>query len=176
MVGGKHLIENEAIEVEWPQAWMKFTPADSDENAKKEGWLLTVTRDGVGLQAMILKKRPIEQGFNNTKKKAAPGVLPQELAELVLDDMRANPNFVDLQVVENSPSTLDGVPGYKVIIRYRNKAGLPRQAVYYGCVEKGLLYTLIYDAPQRHYYALDLATFEAVKNSFKWKSRGVTSS
>jgi hypothetical protein len=172
MVGGKQVIENETIEIEWPPGWMKFTPAESDENAKKEGLLLSVTRDGIGLQAMILKKRPLDQGFSNTKKKATPEMLPQELAELVLDDMRANPEFVDLQVVENSPNTLDGIPGYKVIIRYRNKTGLPKQAVHYGCIEKGLLYSLTYAAPQRHYYALDLPTFEAVKNSFKWKSQG----
>lgn len=168
VVGGKQLIDNEAIEVEWPQAWMKFTPAESDDNAKKEGWLLTVTRDGVGLQAIILKKRPIDQGFNNTKKKVMPGMLPQELAELVLDDMRANPNFMDVQLLENSPSTFDGVPGYKVVVRYRNKAGLPKQTANYGCIEKGFLYMLIYDAPRRHYYPLDLPTFEAVKSSFKW--------
>lgn len=171
MVGGLQTVDNEPIEVEWPRAWMKFTPAEADDNAKKEGWLLTVTRDGVGLQAIILKKRPIEQGFSNTKKKAAPGMLPQELAELVLDDMRANPNLIDLQVVENSPATLGGTPGYKVNVRYRNKAGLPKQTVHYGCIEKGQLYTLIYEAPQRHYYALDLQTFEMVKDSFKWKAQ-----
>jgi len=176
MVGGKELIENEPIEVEWPRAWMKFTPAEADESAKKDGLVLTATRDGLGLQAIILLKRPVDQGFNNTKKKAAPGIIPQELAELVLDDLRAAPNFIDLQVVENSPGTLDGVSGYKLVVRYRTEAGLPKQAVYYGCLEKGLLYTLIYKAPQRHYYGLDLPTFEAVKNSFKWKLQGGTSS
>lgn len=171
MVGGMQLIENEPIEVEWPQSWMKFTPAESDENAKKEGWILTVTRDGVGLQAITLKKRPIDQGFTHTHKKAVLGMPPQELVELVLDDMQANPNFMDVHLVENSPSTFDGVPGYKVVVRYHNKAGLPRQTVNYGCIEKGFLYTLIYDAPQRHYYTLDLPTFEAVKSSFKWKAQ-----
>jgi hypothetical protein len=170
-VGGAQVIENEGIEVEWPQDWMKFTPAEADENAKKEGWLLTITRDGMGLQSIILKKRSIDHGFSHTQKKATPGMLPQELAELVLDDIRANPNLIDPQLVETSPSTFDGVPGYKVVVRYRNKAGLSKQAVQYGCIEKGLLYTLTYDAPQRHYYALDLPTFEAVKNSFKWKAQ-----
>jgi hypothetical protein len=171
MVGGSEIIENEGIEIEWPQDWMKLTPAESNEYAKKEGWILTVTRDGMDLQSIILKKRPMDQGFTNTQKKAVPGMLPQELAELVLDDMRANPNVLDLQLVETSPSAFDGIPGYKIVVRYRNKAGLPRQAVQYGCIEKGLLYTLIYDAPQRHYYALDLPTFEAVKSSFKWKAQ-----
>lgn|SRR5512135_270577 len=176
VVGGPQVIENEGIEVEWPRGWMKFTAARSNEQASKEGWLLTVTRDGVNLQAMILKKRTIEQGFTNTQKKAAPKISPHELAELVLDDLRANPHFNDIQVVEDSPTTLDGDPGYKMVIRYRSKAGLPRQAVHYGCIHTGLVYMLSYDAPQRHYYALDLPTFEAVKNSLKWKVREVLSS
>lgn len=176
MVGGKQAVESEPLEVEWPQAWMKFTPAESDAKAKNEGLVLILTRDGMGLQAIVLKRRPIDQAFSNTKKKAAQGMLPEELAELTLDDMRGNPNLTDLQVIENSPATLDGTPAFKVVFRYRNKAGLPMQAAYYGCIEKGLLYTLIYDAPQRHYYELDLPTFEAVKNSLKWKPQAGASS
>lgn len=176
VVGGPQVIENQGIEVEWPRGWMKFTPANSNEQASKEGWLLTVTRDGVNLQAMTLKKRSLEQGFTNTQKKAAPDISPLDLAELVVDDLRANPYYHDIHVIEHSPTTLDGDPGYKVVIRYRSTAGLHRQAVHYGCLHTGLLYMLSYDAPQRHYYALDLPTFETVKTSLKWKVREVTSS
>ena len=176
MVGGTQVVENEPIEVEWPQAWMKLTPAEADESAKKEGLILILTRDGIELQAITLKRRALEQGFIYTGKKANSGMLPQELAEIVVDDLRANPNFIDLQVVGNSPTTLDGVPGYKLVVQFRNKAGLPKEAVYYGCLVKGSLYILIYEAPQRHYFPLDLPTFEAVKSSFKWKSQGGTSS
>lgn len=168
-IGGKELIENEPIAVEWPQGWMKFTPAEANESAQKEGLIFIATRDGVGLQAITFKRRTLDQGFIYTTKKANPGMLPHELAEIMLDDLQADPDLIDLQVVENSPSTLDGVPGYKLVVRYRTKAGLPKQTVYYGCLEKGLLYSLIYDAPQRHYYALDLPTFESVKKSFTWK-------
>jgi len=171
MVGGPQVLESEPIEVNWPKAWMRFMPAERDDNAKKEGLLCVVTRDGIGLQAITLKKRPIENGFTNTRKKVAPGLSPQELSDLVVDDMRANPNFTDLQVVENSPATLDGISGYKVVVRYRAKTGLPKQAVYYGCLNNGSLYFLIYDAPQRHYSALDLPTFDEVKKSLKWKTQ-----
>src|SRR5512142_2964955 len=87
LVGGPQVIENQGIEVDWPRGWMKFTPTGSNEQASKEGWLLTVTRDGVNLQAMMLKKRSLEQGFTNTQKKAAPDISPLELAELVVDDL-----------------------------------------------------------------------------------------
>lgn len=174
-VGGTQVIENEPIQVEWPQGWMEFIPAPADEQAQKEGWVLTTTRDGVGLQAITLKKRPIAQGFTYTQKKAFSGSSPQDLAELVLDDMRANPIFNDIHVLDNSPTALDGVPGYKLVIRYQTKTGLPKEAVHYGCIQNDILYMLSYDAPQRHYYALDLPRFEAVKNSLKWTTRQAAS-
>src|SRR5262249_3055780 len=128
------------------------------------------------LQAITLKRRAMEQGFIYTTKKANSGMLPQELADLVVDDLRANPNFIDVQVVGNSPATLDGVPGYKLAVQFRNQAGLRNQAVYYGCLTKGSLYLLMYEAPQRYYFPLDLPTFEAVKSSLKWRAQGGTSS
>ena len=171
MAESKQSVDNDQIGVEWPKSWMIFTPAEADEKAKEEGLLVMVTRDGTDLQAMILKKRPTAQGFANTKKRASPGIPPQDLAEIVLDDIRSNPLFIDPQLIETSPSTLGGVPGFKLSIRYRNKAGLPKQAVYYGCLKNDFLYMLIFAAPQRFYYPSNLPTFEVVKNSFRWKMR-----
>ena len=164
-------IDNDQIAVEWPPAWMMFTPAEADEKAKHDGLLLMVTRDGVSLQTMNLKKRPIVEGFANTKKRAEPGMPPQDLAEIVLDDIRSNPIYVNPQLIETSPTTIGDVPGFKLVIRYRNKAGLPKQTVHYGCLKNGFLYMLIYEAPQRYYYSADFPTFEAVKNSYRWRTR-----
>ena len=54
------------------------------------------------------------------------------------------------------------------------KAGLPKQLAYYGCLADGHMYGLVYDAPRRHYFELDLSTFESVHKSFKWKTAGVS--
>jgi hypothetical protein len=37
------------------------------------------------------------------------------------------------------------VPGFKLVFRYRNKSGLLKQAVIYGCVNRGHLYSLAYN-------------------------------
>lgn len=171
MTHSKQFIDKDQVEIELPSAWMMFTPAEADEKAKQDGLLLMVTRDGVGLQVISFKKRAIGQGFANTKKTAAPGMPLQDLAEIILDDIRSNPNFIDPQLIETSPGTLGGVPGFKLVIRYRNKAGLPKQSVYYGCLKNDFFYMLIYDAAQRYYYPSDLPAFEAVKNSFSWRTR-----
>ena len=169
MANSKPFVDNDQIAVEWPSAWMMFMPAESDEVAKQNGFLLLVTRDGVGLQAMSLRKLPIAQGFAHTKKKVVPGMLPQDVAEVVLDDIRSNPTYTNPQLIETSPATLGDVPGFKLEVKYRNKIGLPKETTYYGCVKNDFLYMLIYEAPQRYYYPGDLPAFEAVKNSFAWK-------
>jgi len=171
MANSKQFVDKDQIAVEWPSSWMMFTPAEADEKAKQDGFLLLVTRDGVGLQAMIIKKRAVDQGFTHTKKKFAPGMPLQDLAEIVLDDIRSNPSFIDTQLIETSPSTLGDMSAFKLVIRYRNKAGLLKQSMYYGCVKNDFLYMLIYEAPQRYYYPNDLPAFEAVKNSFSWRTQ-----
>ena len=89
---------------------------------------------------------------------------------MLLDDIRSNSSIVDLKILENGPATLAGSQGFKIHYTYRNKSGLLRQSLAYGCLDRGMLTTLTFDAPQRHYFALDLTIFEQVKESLRWKS------
>jgi hypothetical protein len=163
-------LSSDQLETEWPQGWMTLRPAEKDETAAKEGLLLMGTRDGFGLQTIHLSKRPLEAEFKYTQKKLAAGMLPQEAAEIVLDDFRANPEIVDLKIIENGPATLAGNPGFKLSLTYRSKSGLLRQRVRYGCLDKGLLISLSYDAPKQYYFSHDLAVFEQMRNFLRWKS------
>lgn len=169
-VGSQTVLNTDQIEAEWPQGWMTFRPAEKDEEAVKQGLLFMVTRDGFSLQTMRLNKRPLEGEFKHTQKKLSASMLPQEAAAIILDDIRANPDVVDLKIVENGPATLAGSQGFRVNYTYRSKTGLLRQAVTYGCIDKGSLATLGFDAPKRHYFSLDLATFEKVKDTLRWIS------
>ena len=173
-VSGRQVEDHDRIELDWPAGWMKYIPADKDEKAKKEGLVLFVTRDGNGLQRIMLKRTALEQGFAYTQKKASAAMLPQELADIIMDDIRANANIIDPQLLENRPSELGGIPGFRLLLTYKTKAGLPKQLAYYGCLADGHMYGLVYDAPRRHYFELDLSTFESVHKSFKWKTAGVS--
>lgn len=169
MVGGPEIVVRTQIELDWPATWMKFTPSESDSVAKKEGTLLFVTRDGPGLQIITLRKTLLEEGFVHTQKKASPNMRMQELAELVLDDIRGNPDLMDVELIENGPAILGGRPAFRLVVAYRNKGGIKRQNVVYGIIVENALYRLTYGAPRRHYFELDLPTFEAVKTSWKWR-------
>jgi hypothetical protein len=168
--GSQTALSSDQLEVDWPQGWMILRPAEKDEAAAKEGLLLIGTRDGISLQAVSLSKRALEAEFKHTQKKLAAGMLPQEAAEIILDDFRANPEIVDLKIVGNGPATIAGSPGFKLSLIYRSKSGLLRQTVRYGCLDKGILVSLSYNAPKQYYFSHDLATFEQMINSLRWKS------
>ena len=169
-VGAHEVLSTDQIEAEWPVEWMTLRPAENDENANKDGILLLLSRDGFTIQTMLLTKRPVEAEFKHTRKKLSAGMLPQEAAEVVLDNVRDNPDAVDLKIVENAPATLLGAPGFKLHFTYRGTSGLQRQSVLYGCLDKGMLVTLSLDAPKRHYFTKDLPALEKVKETLRWKS------
>jgi hypothetical protein len=168
--GAHEIFSTDQLEAEWPQEWMTLRPAEKDEAANKEGVLLLLSRDGFTIQTMLLTKRQVEVEFKHTRKTLSAEMLPQEAAEVVLDNVRANPDAVDLHIVENSPATLAGAPGFKLNFTYRGKSGLQRQSVLYGCLDKGMLVTLSFDAPKRHYFPKDLPALEKVKETLRWKS------
>lgn len=168
--GSQGSLTDDQLEAEWPQGWMTLRPAEKDDASAKEGLLLVATRDGFGLQTIRLSKRPLDGDFKHTQKKLIADMRPQEAAEIVLDDIRANPDIVDLKLIENGPATLAGARAFKLSISYRNKSGLLRQRVQYGSLDKGMLVTISYDAPRQYYFSHDLDTFEHMKSSVRWKS------
>ena len=168
--GAHEILSTDQIEAEWPLEWMTFRPAEKDEEANKEGTLLVLSQDGFALHTIQLTKRPIEPEFKHTQKKLSAGMLPQEVAEVVLDNVRANPDIVDLHVVENGPAVLIGTQGFKLNFTYRVKSGLLRQTAIYGCLDRGMLVTISLDAPKQHYFQHHLPALEKAKDSLRWKS------
>jgi hypothetical protein len=169
-VGGEEQLPTDQIWADWPSEWMTFRPAEKDEDAKKEGTLLLLFKDGFNLQTITLSKRSLVGEFKHTRKKLTTSMLPQEAAEIVLDNIRANPQVFDLNVIENGPAIIAETPGFKLSYTYRDKSGLTRQATIYGTLDRDMLVTLSFDAVKRHYFQKDLATFEKVKDSLRWKS------
>lgn len=169
-VGTEEQLPTDQIWADWPPEWMTFRPAEKDEDANQEGTLLVLSKDGFNLQTIKLTKRPLEREFKYTQKKLTTGMLPQEAAEIVLDNARADPQVVDLHIMENGPAIVAGAPGFKLNFTYREKSGLIRQASIYGTLHRDMLVTLSYDAVKRLYFQKDLSTFEKAKDSLRWKS------
>lgn len=156
-VGGVYTSKPHNFSVELPNGWMKFNTRE----------LLYTTRDGVLLQNIIIERVNIEKPLKHTKKKFAKGMLPQEAAGVVLDNISSDETVLNFEVIENIPARISGFPGFEVVFTYKNKNGLRLKSILYGFIVDEWFYVIRYTAAHRYYFDKDLETFRRVFESFK---------
>jgi hypothetical protein len=156
-VGGLYKNESYNYSVDLPQGWMRWNKSEN----------LFITRDGVSLQYIQIGRMKIEDSLKHTKKKFSKGMLPQEAAEVFLDNLASNSNILNFEVIENTPATVSGIPGFKTTYTYKNKNGLKLRSIHYGFMAGDWVYGINYNAAQRYYFDKDIKTFEMVFESFK---------
>jgi len=142
-----------------PKGWMRWNLDEDDD--------LLVTRDGTSLQSILIVRVHVDDKLRHTKKKLAKGMMPQEAAEVILDNYGSDPNIFAFEVKENSPASISGLRGFRAVYTYKTKDGLKMKGVFYGSMRGDVLYGIRYAAPQRHYFDRDMKTFERVLASFK---------
>jgi hypothetical protein len=137
-----------------------------DPKAGEETYL--GTRDGFPLQRIVAGSTEFGKplGFASGKRPVVAGMGPDELAELVVDSLGAEEAVSDLRTLENAPASLAGRQGFHVVASFR-AGGLPRRASLFGLTQGNRLYWLYFAAPERHYFPLDVGTFEQVVRSFR---------
>ncbi|MBW2449807.1 MAG: hypothetical protein JRE92_05215, partial [Deltaproteobacteria bacterium] len=106
----KNLPDN-AFSVEIPEGWWK--PKHIDK--------YLITKDGVFLQYVLIQQRPIDRPYRNTKKKLNKGMLPQEAAGVIIDEIASDRRIYNFSVIENAPAIIDGCEGFKILFTYRDK-------------------------------------------------------
>lgn len=145
-----------------PKGWMTST------NPKN----LVITTDGPELQSIFLsvidlveleKKQDKGKPYNKRVKK---GMLPQEAAETILDNMRSDKSIAQFTLIENIPAQVGGKDGFK--LDYTYKLGkLREKCIYYGMLNGDNFYRISYCAPVRYYFDKDVAQFEKIAASFR---------
>jgi len=157
-VGGKLAFSQQGFEVDLPQAWYQ---------AREVGDALVITRDGLPLQFIRIERVLVGEDLSHTKRKFAARMVPQNAAEIEVDDLRASPDFYNFELFENTPVTVGGKPGFRLLYSWKTKDGLRLKRVQNGLVDGKWVYRLIYQAAARHYFDKDLPTFERVRESFR---------
>jgi hypothetical protein len=143
--------------VEIPDGWWK--PEYTDK--------YLITKDGPFMQYVLIQQRPISKPFRNTKKTIKSGMLPQEAAGIVIDELASDRFLMNFSVSENAPAVIDGHDGFKILFYYKNKKGSEFKTLYYGFISGESLYSLRYCAAMPYYFDKDIATFEKIISSFK---------
>jgi tetratricopeptide (TPR) repeat protein len=134
------------FEVELPADWLRGSTEHFD-----------MTRQGFGLQWLRVLKLDM---------KPFQGLLPEERGELFAAIMAGLPNA---EIREVRPATLSGAPGFVVTVRYR-EPDEPQYTRVAACAPVGeVQWCVEYTAPTRHYFELDLPTFERAVVTFQVK-------
>ena len=156
--GGTYMPPSSRYTMQLPQGWKRLEGQD---------WLLT-SRDGPFLQSLSVRIIEVDKPLGkSTKKVLARGMLPQEAAEVIQDAIASSPGMQGMKLLENAPAELDGRPGFKLVVGYKDEDGLKMKAVVYGVLVGDSLYQLTYRAPERYYFQQDLATAEQMRATFR---------
>ena len=147
----------ETYTVSTPRGWRKI-------NTPK---YYMITKEGAFLQYALIQERPIDKPFLYTKKKLKRGMLPQEVAGIVVDELSSDRNLTHFKLMDNAPASIKGNEGFKLIFTYKDRDGSSFKTLYYGFVRNGIFYNLRYTATKRHYFDKDVKTFYKLLDSFR---------
>jgi hypothetical protein len=150
---------NKAYSVDLPVGWIKQYTMENN---------LIVSRDGFLLQTIAVVHRPLKGAFQRTKKDAAESMLPSELAELEIAEIKARDELTEaLTVLENEPASVSGKEGFRVRVAYRNPRGLEIHEEVYGVAGPSGLYLLVFRAPRLYYFPKYYPDYQRTVESFK---------
>lgn len=147
-----------AFTIEAPVGWMHATfPKDR----------ILLTRDGPDIQFVRVFKTSHEEAFPTMKKTSRPEMLPSELAELVVAELKANTTGIGMEIMENAPLEIAGHRGFRLHLRFHTEEGLRYQVLFCGFASQEGFYALLYQAPTLHYFQRDLPEFEKMVRTFR---------
>ena len=148
---------DKSYSVQLPPNWVRLS-SDSKR--------VIVTRDGFGLQRIMITRTEAKDAFPKIKKAATDKLLASELAELQIAELKSNVSS-NLTVVENLPARIGGKVGFRLRIHFLNDDGLAFDQVWCGVLDRGRYYLISFHAPELYYFDKYLPYFDRTLASFK---------
>ena len=155
---GRHY-QDEHYSATLPVGWLRLKSEDS----------LILSKDGILLQNIIIEFRPHAKAFEKIEKDSSSTMLPSELAELTVAELKATQGegLPSLEILNNAPVELAGHTGFDIHLRYKTDAGLRMDMLLRGVVDESGFYLLRYSAPLLHYFERDRQTYESLTESLQ---------
>jgi hypothetical protein len=157
---------NPAYSVELPAGWMRH-------NQAPPGGLL-LTRDGFLLQQVTVEQRPLSRAFPHTRRTVSASMLPQEVAGIVVDNLRGDADLLQFSLISDEPRTISGHPGFQVVYELATRDGLRVRGIEAGFIEGETFWSFSFQAPRRHYFDRYLPDFELILDTFELKEGRTT--
>lgn len=142
-----------------PQGWLRL---------ESEGTLI-LSRDGPDLQRIIVEFRPHEKAFKKLEKDSSPLMLPSELAELTIAELKQSQEggVPSLQILSNEPLDIAGHLGFDLHLAFKTDDGLRIEMLVRGFAGPRGFYLVSYRAPTLYYFDRDRPDFDALTASLR---------
>jgi hypothetical protein len=165
--------------VSWQYGGSAYSAGGGDYTLQVPGdWLfierpkghVLATKESQFIHRVEVERRELKAALPNSKRPLAATLTPLELAEALLDDLRADRSIHQPNVLENAPTQVGGRPGFRFTVSFQTEDHLRLTMAVHGCIEKNRLYLVKYTAPTRHYFERDRAVFDRIAASLKFKN------
>ncbi|MGD8882208.1 MAG: hypothetical protein PVI82_09985 [Desulfobacterales bacterium] len=128
---------------------------------------LLITKEGPFIQNIMVQNRHIGKSFRYTKKKMRREMLPEEAAQIILDEYASDQTIGNLKVLFNSPIQINGHDGFKILLTYTGPKGNEFHTLFYGFIKADTFFNLRFTAGGQQYYHKDIQTFKHMLKSFQ---------
>lgn len=140
-----------------PANWMRFNAGD----------YFFMTKDGVILNYIAVYRQKLEKKLEFTKKVFKADMSPQDLSEIQIDEIVANPNAGAFKELRNIPINVDRNKAFRLEYEYTAQGGLKKQGVVCGFKTGDWMYRIQFEAAKQHYYKESIQDFDKFVESFR---------
>jgi hypothetical protein len=155
--GGVSKPASYSFTIDIPEGWRKI-----DNNR-----YLFVTKENPFLQYIMVQNRSIGRSFRHTKKKIQKNMIPEEAAQIIIDELISDQNLMNLRILANTPATIQGHEGFKILYTYKDSEGRVYKTLYYGFLKGDTFFNLRFTAADRIYFQRDVGDFKNILNTFE---------
>jgi hypothetical protein len=143
--------------LEVPNGWMRLRTPEYEMFSK----------DGPYLQFILIQTRSLDQPFRFTRQRLASDLLPHEAAQVIISNLRSDPQIKNFTLVSNTPAALGAEIGFRLEYTYIDPQGVENRGIYYGVRMTDVFVNLQYTAAKRYYFNKDAPAFEQVRQSVR---------
>jgi hypothetical protein len=145
--------------VDLPTGWLRVQQND----------IMLAKRDGIGVQNITFAFRRHKEAFEETEQESTPDMLPSELSDRYVADLRAadEHGLPSLKIISDRPVTIDGRLGFELHLQFLNEDGLRYELLVSGFANLEGFFVVSYQAPSLHFLERDRANYQKVLQSFR---------
>ena len=108
-----------------PEGWRKLNSSE----------YLMITREGAFSQYILVQQRRVDKPFKHTEKKLNKYMLPQQAAEVIVDDISSDSLVLHFHLSECVQTRVNQYNGFRIVYTYKEKGGLNFLTIFYGILE-----------------------------------------